>query len=104
MNEVIIAGIFGVIGAFVGGGLSYLASRRQYKYDSIKKKTTKLAEQIKSYWNLENLYCEELAKITGKNSTTVKIEFRDKIVSQNLARPIMTETQANKILTEIENL
>lgn len=100
MSEPIITGVFTLLGTVLGGLISYLIARNDKEIRSLKSKVKLLSKQVVSYWNLEKLYSDEVAKLLSKSTRTVLQEFREKIESMDLERPTMTEKEAKKILTK----
>lgn len=99
MSEPIITGVFTLLGAILGGIISYLGSRNERKIELLKSRVNLLSKQVISYWNLEKLYSDEIGQLLSRPSRTVLQEYRDKIESMDLERPTMTEKEAKRILT-----
>ena len=100
MSEPLVTGIFTLLGALLGGIISYLGSRNERKIESLKSKVNLLSKQVISYWHLEKLYSDEIGELLSRPSRTVLQEYRDKIESMDLERPTMTEKEAKRILTK----
>ena len=100
MSEPIITGVFTILGAILGGIISYLGSRNERKIELLKSRVNLLSKQVISYWNLEKLYSDEIGRLLSRPSRTVLQEYRDKIESMDLERPTMTEKEAKRILTK----
>ena len=104
MNEIIINGIFTLCGAMIGtlgtGFFMYMQNKTDKESEMLRKDLVRTANQVKSYWNLENLYCEALSKAIDKKTQPLKIEFRDKVEELNYDRPDMTERDADKIISK----
>jgi hypothetical protein len=100
MSEPIITGVFTLLGALLGGIISYLGSRNERKIELLKSRVNLLSKQVISYWNLEKLYSDEIGQLLSRPSRTVLQEYRDKIESMDLERPTMTEKEAKRILTK----
>jgi len=54
MSEPIITGVFTILGAILGGIISYLGSRNERKIELLKSRVNLLSKQVISYWNLES--------------------------------------------------
>lgn len=100
MSEPIITGLFTLSGTLLGGLISYLIARNTKEIRALKSQVNILSNQVISYWNIEELYSQEIGKLTSKAQKTVKQEYREKIETMDLDRPIMTEKEARKILTK----
>lgn len=100
MSEPIITGVFTLLGALLGGIISYLGSRNERKIELLKSRVNLLSKQVISYWNLEKLYSDEIGQLLSRPSKTVLQEYRDKIESMDLERPTMIEKEAKRILTK----
>lgn len=98
MSEPIITGLFTLAGTLLGVLISYLIARNAKEIRTLKSQVNILSNQVISYWNIEELYSEELSNLTSKAQKTVKQEYREKIEAMDLDRPTMTEKEARKIL------
>jgi hypothetical protein len=85
-----------LLGAAVGGFLSYLGMRRQEFVKDLVGQHRQACEQIKSYYNLEALYCDAVAKQSGGSRDTVLKEFRTQVEKADYERPSWTELEAQK--------
>lgn len=101
MNEVIISGVFTVLGAIVGAVGAIVAGNMSRRKVNVKHKAQQLAKQIEAYWNLENLYSEALGKLTNTSSKTVKEDFRSKVENLGFERPTMTANKAKEIIRDL---
>ena len=97
MNETVINGLFTLAGVLLGSLAPYLGARDARRMAKLESLLSRLTEQVASYWELEKLYSEEIAKLADKNSRTVLNEFRDKVESEERERPTMTAKQADGI-------
>ena len=110
-----INGIFTIIGAIVGGIISYLTARdkkeltalhrkieeQQEKIDSMKKYVVQLGAQVSAYWNVEKAYSEEIATMTNINAKTILQKHRDSIEAKGFVRPTLTEKGVSDILEKL---
>ena len=56
MSVGVVTGIFAIVGALVGGLLSYLSARIGHRWGEAKSEIRKLSEQVAAYHRLEGLY------------------------------------------------
>lgn len=99
MTAEIIVGIFSLGGALIGGLCSIVATSIGNKRTQIKADLADLADQVISYWNLENEYVEAFHDLDPEKraSKTIKEDFREIVQSKGLERPKMTHNTALSI-------
>jgi hypothetical protein len=102
MSDVVISGLFALVGVAIGSFATYLATRDARRMQNLERLVCKLADQVASYWALEKLYSEELARATHQNQKTVLQDFRDTVQSDKLVRPVMTANEAEDIKQRYE--
>lgn len=100
METAIINGIFTIIGVSIGGLIAYISNKDIISKRIMKEDLKILGEQVISYWNLEKLYSEEIAKNNKTTSRAIIIEYRTKMVENQYIRPTMTEKEVKKILNK----
>lgn len=97
MNDTIINGLFTLAGVVIGSASSFFATRDTRRMAKLESLIARLTGQVASYWELEKLYSEEVAKLTSRNPKTVLNEFREKVEDEERERPTMTAKQADGI-------
>ncbi len=100
MNQTILNGIFALSGTLLGGIISFFIQKNEKETQKLKYQLNLLSKQVISYWYLEKLYSEEIAKLISKPSKTVLQDYRDKIENMDLERPIVTAHEAKNILNK----
>ncbi len=98
MRDTVIIAICSLSGSLVGVLSTYLMYRLNSNEQKLKEYSERLAEQVKAYWHLEELYAQYLAAQSPKSAKTIKQEFRDKVQEMGYERPTMTENDINKLL------
>ena len=91
-----------VSAAAVGGLFTYLASREKNSVDALRSEHRKAADQVISYCELEQLYMNEVSRLTGKAASTVQKDFRDKVESDGFTRPSWTATTARRSMERFD--
>lgn len=91
-----------VSAAAVGGLFTYLASKEKNSVESLRSEHRKAAEQVISYYELEQLYMNEVSRLTGSAAATVQKDFRDKIENNGLTRPSWTATTAKRSIDRFD--
>lgn len=115
VNDVVISGLFTLLGVVVGGIVSYFISKDEKEINALhrrigelqennsllRKDVIKLCGQVASYWNLEKIYSEEVARLTNKKPSNVLKKQRDIIEANGYERPSMTEKGTRDILEKL---
>lgn len=101
MNELIISGLFTLLGAIVGAVGVIVAGKISRRKVNLENKARQFAKQIEAYWTLENLYSEEFGKLTNTASKTVKEDFRSRVENMGVERPTMTANKAREIIKDL---
>lgn len=86
MKESIITGVFTLIGAIIGGLLTYFGNKRLVKFEEAKKDIINLSNQVISYWHLEKEYYEVLAIQLKKPAKQY-----NQILGKKLKKKILTD-------------
>ena len=100
MDPHITSGLFAIGGALVGGLIMLAATRIERRWDRAKRDIVKLCDQVSAFYQLEQLYKEEVAKLSasGKSGKTIMEEMRAKVAESGAyERPAMTSIAASKI-------
>jgi len=100
MTDTLITGIFTLLGATVGGLLTFFGNKHLVEHEDAKKEILKLSNQIISYWHLEKEYYTILSKYLNKSPQTTQLEFRKKVQENDFDRPIMTENDIKNIISK----
>ena len=100
MTDTLITGIFTLLGAAVGGLLTFLGNKHLVDHEDAKKEILKLSNQIISYWHLEKEYYTVLSTYLNKSPQTTQLEFRKKVQENDFDRPIMTENDIKNIISK----
>lgn len=95
-----IAGLFGVGGALVGGLISFAAARVDRKWNRAERDIKRLCAQVMAYHRLEQLYAEELANLQDRKEKLIKEDMRSRVAAEGYERPSMTSTAAEAIRRE----
>ena len=98
METSIYNGLFAIAGAAVGGACTVAASLIERRWGRAKRDIHTLTEQVEAYYQLERLYKQEVAELTGKSAKTVMEQMRTQVAESELfVRPTMTSDQAKRI-------
>lgn len=101
MDPSVYNGLFAIAGASVGGGCTVAATLIERRWSKARRDIRNLADQVASYHQLERLYKEELAQLTGKAAKTVMEQMRTRVAeSGTYVRPTMTSAEAMKLLSK----
>ena len=101
MDPSVYNGLFAIAGAAVGGGCTVAATLIERRWSTAKRDIRNLADQVASYYQLERLYKEEIAELTGKASKTIMEQMRARVMEDGTyVRPTMTSTEAMKLLSK----
>ena len=91
-----------VLAATVGGLFTYLASREKNSVEGLKSEHKRAADQVISYYELEQLYMNEVSRLSGTAASTVQKDFRDKVENSGLTRPSWTATTAKRSIERFD--
>lgn len=98
MDPSIYGGLFAITRAAIGGGCTFAATLIERRWGRAKRDMRNLADQVAAYYQLERLYKEEVAGITGRASKTIMEQMRARVAESGMyVRPTMTSDQAKKI-------
>ena len=101
MDPSVYNGLFAIAGAAVGGGCTVAATLIERRWGTAKRDIRNLADQVASYYQLERLYKEEIAELTGKASKTIMEQMRARVTEGGTyVRPTMTSAEAMKLLSK----
>lgn len=99
MSEIIITNLITSIStlgaAFIGGYFMYKSNSKKEELEKITKNSYKYLKEIKSFYELEQKYIEEIETINNKKQLTIKKEIRSKLDT----RPSMTSNDVDMVLT-----
>lgn len=98
MSEQIVIGLFTLAGVFLGGFFSVWAAKIGYNKEKMERDIKDLANQVKSYWQLEKVYLSQLEKHTGLPPKTLMKNARKSVEKNGYEYPKMTEKKADSIL------
>lgn len=109
MNEHIIAGIFSLVGVVVGCFGTYFVSLKIQKYERNRQRIKKYLEEIKGFYNLEQLYVAAVVDLRqklpdesgSKTSDGVKREFRRKNEENGNFPLTMTSLEVDKLISRM---
>ena len=104
MNEQIVIGLFTLAGTIAGGflGVFFRAAKIGYKKEKMEKDIKDLANQVKSYWNLEKEYLSQIESLSGNSQKTIMESTRKIVASNGNDYPKMTANEADSILRKYE--
>ena len=110
MKEAIIGGIFALLGSLVTFLGTYLANLNTKKKERTRKRIKNYLEEIKGFYNLEQLYMNAVAELRGKisnnqesiNPLGIQKEFRRANEEECGIILSMTDHKADKLLADME--
>ncbi len=91
-----------VSAAAVGGLFTYLASKEKNSVESLRSEHRKAADQVISYYELEQLYMNEVSRLTGTDPAIVQKDFLDKVETSGHTRPSWTATTAKRSIERFD--
>jgi hypothetical protein len=98
MDASFYSGFAAVAGAAIGGACTVAATMFERRWGRAKRDVRNLADQVAAYYQLEQLYKEELAAITGKAPKTIMEQMRTRVAAdEKYVRPCMTSRGALKL-------
>lgn len=103
MENQIISGLFILAGALLGGLISYATTRADRRWGRAERDIAQLCDQVAAYYQLEQLYKDELARLdgTGRSAKRIMEEMRSRVAqSGEFERPFMTSLAATKLRRE----
>lgn len=101
IDNTIISGFFALAGTLIGGLISYAITRIDRRWSRAERQIAMLCDQVAAFYQLEQLYKEELSRLDGRNPKTILEEMRSKVEqSGEYERPILTSRAAAKIRSE----
>ena len=103
MDPQITWGLFALGGALLGGLITLAATRIDRRWDRAKRQIVQLSDQVAAFYQLEQLYKDELANLStnGEAATTIMKKMRSRVSeSGEYERPAMTSLEASKIKRE----
>lgn len=103
MGSEVISGLFALSGALLGGLISYATTRIDRRWGRAERHIAQLCDQVAAYYQLEQLYKEELAKLdpAGRSAKTIMEDMRTRVAqSGEFERPSMTSLSATRLRRE----
>ena len=103
MDTELTAGLFALAGALLGGLISYATTRIDRRWGRAERHIGQLCDQVAAYYQLEQLYKEELALLdpSRRSAKTIMEEMRTRVAqSGEFERPQMTSLAATKLRRE----
>lgn len=98
MDPHVYSGLFAIAGAAVGGGCTVAATFIEHRWSRAKRDILNLADQVAAYYQLERLYKDEIAELTGKAPKRIMEEMRTRVQENGAyARPTMTSNEAARL-------
>jgi hypothetical protein len=98
MDPILYSSLFAAAGAVVTGGFTLAATLIERRWGQAYRDIRALTDQVEAYHQLESLYKDEMAMLTGKASKTVMEQMRKRVAEHGLfVRPTLTSEQARKI-------
>ena len=98
MDPNVYSGLFAIAGAAVGGGFTIGATFIERSWGRAKRDIRNLADQVAAYYQLERLYEDEMAVLTGKASKTIVEQMRTRVEENgSYVRPRMTSNEAARL-------
>ena len=110
MKEAIIGGIFALLGSLVTFFFFFLANLSTKKEERTRKRIKNYLEELKGFYNLEQLYMNAVAELRGKisnnqestNPLGIQKEFRRANEEECGIILSMTDHKADKLLADME--
>ena len=93
------------IASYLGYRIQKLSVDTSKQKDLLEKRTRELIKaynHIAAYYQLEQIYSEELSQKTGEAQKTVKSRMRKVIEDTGLTRPEMTSGECNQAIKALE--
>ena len=103
MDDQIISGLFVLAGTLMGGLISYATTRIDRRWSRAERHIARLCDQVAAFYQLEQLYKEELALLDpkGRSAKTILEEMRSRVSETGeFERPSMTSLAATKLRRE----
>lgn len=103
MDNSVATGVFALAGTLVGGFFTYLTARIGQRWAQAKKDIAHLCDQVAAFYQLEQLYKEQMALVdpSKRSSEAIMKEMRGKVAaSEEFVRPSMTSLAATKLRRE----
>ena len=98
MDPNVYSGLFAIAGAAVGGGCTVAATVIDRRWGRAKRDIRNLADQVPAYYQLERLYKDDMAELTGKAPKTIMEQMRTRVEENGAnARPTMTSNEAARL-------
>ena len=104
MDQQIVAGLFTLAGALLGGVITLATVRLDRRWGRAKKNIADLCQQVSAFYQLEQLYKEEVATLRANSdgskpsAKTVMEEMRGRVQElEGQVRPTMTSRAADEI-------
>ena len=107
MKEAIIGGIFALLGSLVTFLGTYLSTLNTKKEERTRRRIKNYLEELKGFYNLEQLYMKAVAQLRGKipenqESASPLKEFRKANEEECGIILSMTDHKADKLLADLE--
>lgn len=103
ISSEVVAGGFALAGALLGGLISYATTRAEQRWARAERNIAKLCDQVSAYYQLEQLYKEELARLDpeGRSAKKIMEDMRTRVAqSGDFERPNITSLAARTIRRE----
>lgn len=98
MDPSLYSGLFAIGGAAVGGVCTVAATFIERRWSRANREIRDLADQVAAYYQLERLYKNEMAELTGKAPKTIMEQMRTRVEENGMyVRPTMTSGEAAKV-------
>ena len=91
---------FALAGVLVGGLLTYATARIGQRWTEARRDILKLCNQVSAFYQLEQLYKDELARLesSGRSAKTIMEDMRSRVEHLGeFDRPEMTTGAVNKL-------
>ena len=110
MKEAIIGGIFALLGSLVTFLGTYLSTLNTKKEERTRRRIKNYLEELKGFYNLEQLYMKAVAQLRGKipenresaRPRGIQKEFRKASEGECGTILAMTDHKADKLLADLE--
>ena len=103
MSDAMMAGLFALAGVLLGGLISYKTALIGDRREKAQKKILQLCDQVSAFYQLEQLYKDELARLdpSGRSGKATMEHMRSRVEELGeYKRPTMTTGEVNKIRSE----
>ena len=100
MSDMILSNIITALATIIGSYLVFKSNLDKNLFEKNKLYLCKCMKNIKAFYKLEEMYIDEVSKLTNKSKKIIKETFRKQLLDNNIAKPNLTFNNADKFLNE----